>query len=83
MKKLFTMALIIIGVSSCSYKKSLDDKVYIQFKGESGPRMPVAHTNPNCPEIDSYKEENLKDCYAVTVCAKCVKEEDISKILKK
>ena len=42
----------------------------------------VAHSRPDCPDIDSYKEVSLKDCYAMTVCAKCVKEEDVHKILK-
>lgn len=44
--------------------------------------MTVAHSTPDCPDIDSYKEVPLKDCYAMTVCAKCVKEEDVHKILK-
>lgn len=80
--KFLLAALLIIGLSSCGHKKSVGDKVYIQFVGSNGPRIAVAHTNPNCPEIDSYREVPLKDCHAMTVCAKCVKEEDANKILK-
>lgn len=76
------VALLAIGLSSCSYKKSLGDKVYIQFVGTNGSRIAVAHSRPDCPEIDSYREVPTKDCFAMTVCAKCVKEEDVSKILK-
>lgn len=80
--KFLLAALLIIGISSCGYKKSIVDKVYIQFVGSSGPRITVAHSRPDCPDIDSYREVSLKDCYAMTVCAKCVKEEDVHKILK-
>ena len=81
MKKLVVLVFA-IALTSCVYKKSVGDKVYIQFVGSNGPRITVAHSRPDCPDIDSYKEVPLKDCYAITVCAKCVKEEDASKILK-
>ncbi len=74
--------LLIVGLSSCGYKKSVGDKVYIQYVGSNGPRIIVAHSRPDCPDIDSYREVSLKNCYAMTVCAKCVKEEDAHKILK-
>ena len=80
--KFLLAALLIIGLSSCGYKKSVGDKVYIQFVGSNGPRITVAHSRPDCPDIDSYKEVPLKDCYAMTVCAKCVNEEDVHKILR-
>lgn len=80
--KFLLAALLSIGLSSCGYKKSIGNKVYIQYVGTSGARIVVAHSTPNCPEIDSYREVPLNDCYAMTVCAKCVKEEDASKILK-
>lgn len=80
--KIFIAIALIGCMTSCGYKKSVGDKVYVQFVGTSGTRIAVAHSNPDCPEIDSYKEEPLKDCFAVTVCAKCVKNEDVSKILK-
>ena len=73
MKKLVVL-FFAIALTSCGYKKSIGDKVYIQFVGSSGPRITVAHSRPDCPDIDSYKEVSLKDCYAMTVCAKCVKE---------
>lgn len=81
MKKLVVL-FFAIALTSCGYKKSIGDKVYIQFVGSSGTRITVAHSRPDCPDIDSYKEVSLKDCYAMTVCAKCVKEEDAHKILK-
>lgn len=81
MKKLVIL-FFAIALTSCGYKKSIGDKVYIQFVGSSGPRITVAHSRPDCPDIDSYKEVSLNDCYAMTVCAKCVKEEDVHKILK-
>ena len=81
MKKLAVL-LFVISLTSCGYKKSVGDKVYIQYVGTSGARMTVAHSTPDCPDIDSYKEVPLKDCYAMTVCAKCVREEDVHKILK-
>ena len=81
MKKLAVL-LFVISLTSCEYKKSVGGKVYIQYVGSNGPRITVAHSRPDCPDIDSYKEVSLKDCYAMTVCAKCVKEEDVHKILK-
>lgn len=81
MKKLAVL-LFVISLTSCGYKKSVGGKVYIQYVGSSGPRITVAHSRPDCPDIDSYREVSLKNCYAMTVCAKCVKEEDAHKILK-
>ena len=81
MKKLVVL-FFAIALTSCGYKKSIGDKVYIQFVGSSGPRITVAHSRPDCPDIDSYREVSLRNCYAMTVCAKCVKEEDAHKILK-
>lgn len=81
MKNLFILFAVLI-VTSCGYKKSVGDKVYIQYAGKGEHFIFVAHSNPDCPDIDSYREETVKDNSAFTVCAKCVKEEDVSKILK-
>ena len=82
---LLLATLLIVGLSSCGYKKSVGDKVYIQYV-DIDPPMRVVHSRPDCPNLDSYYEESLKDCYTTTffittVCAKCVKEEDVHKIL--
>lgn len=82
MKKL-VFIFSVVFFASCGYKKSIDDKVYIQcVRNGSGPALLVAHSNPNCPELDSYRICSVKDCFAHVVCSKCVKEEDASKILK-
>lgn len=81
--KVLLAALLMVGLSSCGYKKSVGDEVYIQLvKMGNGGVLRVAHSNPDCPDIDSYFEEPTNGNNAVTVCAKCVKSEDAHKILK-
>lgn len=79
--KILATLFLILGLSSCSYKKSVGDKVYIEYGSKSNAGLTVAHTNPNCPILSSYRIERRMGHSAFMVCAKCVKEEDASKIL--
>lgn len=79
--KILATLFLMLGLSSCSYKKSLGDKVYIEYRTKSNERLIVAHTNPNCPNLDSYFVAKPANNGAFVICAKCVKEEDASKIL--
>ena len=77
--KIFSALLIVCGLSSCGYKKSVGDKVYVQLDRIHGM---VVHSNPDCPKLDFYREDSIGDGLGggVNVCAKCVKNEDIPKI---
>lgn len=83
MKKVLLICSVMI-LASCGHKKSLGDKVYLQlvFNG-NGAGYIVAHSNPDCPKLENYTVSSIKDCYVQAVCSKCVKEEDIDKIIKR